>query len=203
MNYKGKGTVVSLFLTPYVKKFYKLKYPYKNSKAFVKNVKKEYKAIILRTPGIGGKALEFNLYFAGYVFAIHKADPDGMSPQVIDELVQYVFDSKFMINAHKNKKCTLFSDKVQDEKVKGAMESQISSYEMDWKYEYVKGKDEFYCTYTECGICKMGERESERDVVPCVCKMDYRNYENDGAILYRTKTIGGGDSVCDFHVVRK
>lgn len=86
-----------------------------------------------------------------------------------------VFDSPFMIKAHKNKKCTLFTDKVQDQKVKESIASQTSTYELDWKFHYEKGVDEFYNTYTECGICKLSKRENCFEFVPCLCNMDERN----------------------------
>lgn len=113
-----------------------------------------------------------------------------------------VFDSPFMIKAHKNKKCTLFTDKVQDQKVKESIASQTSTYELDWKFQYEKGVDEFYNTYTECGICKLGKRENCFEFVPCLCNMDERNYRNEGGQLHRTKTLAQGDECCNFHVTR-
>ncbi len=117
-------------------------------------------------------------------------------------MVDAVFDSPFMIKAHKNKKCTLFSDKVQDKKVKESIASQNSKYELDWKYDYKKGKDEFYNTYTECGICKLGLRENCFEFVPCLCNMDERSYRNEGGQLHRTKTLANGDECCNFHVTK-
>lgn len=167
-----------------------------------KKVKQEYKAMLLRTPDIGGSSLEMNLYIAAFVFSLHKAEPDKITPDIVDEVVTAVFDSPFMIKAHKNKKCTLFTDKVQDKKVQESIASQSSPYEFDWKFHYTKGKDEFYNTYTECGICKLGKRENCFEFVPCLCNMDERNYRNDGGQLHRTKTLGNGDDCCDFHVTR-
>ena len=104
--------------------------------------------------------MEMNLYIAAFVFSLHKAEPDKINPDVVNEMVTAVFDSPFMVKAHKNKKCTLFTDKVQDKKVKESIASQTSKFELDWKFHYEKGVDEFYNTYTECGICKLGKREN-------------------------------------------
>ena len=82
-----------------------------------------------------------------------------------------MFDSPFMVKAHENKKCTLFTDKVQDKKVQESIASQNSKYELDWKFRYEKGVDEFYNTYTECGICKLGKRENCFEFVPCLCNL--------------------------------
>ena len=71
-----------------------------------------------------------------------------------------------------------------------------------WKFRYEKGVDEFYNTYTECGICKLGIRENCFEFVPCLCNMDERNYRNEGGQLHRTKTLAQGDDCCDFHVTK-
>lgn len=177
-------------------------YPEMDMKAYKKKVKCEYKAMLQRTPDIGGSSLEMNLYIAAFVFSLHKAEPEKINPEVVNEMVTAVFESPFMIKAHKNKKCTLFTDKVQDKKVKESIASQTSGYELDWKFEYKKGVDEFYNTYTECGICKLGKRENCFAFVPCLCNMDERNYRNEGGELHRTKTLAQGDTCCDFHVTR-
>ena len=176
--------------------------PQMDMKKYKKKVKSEYKAMLLRTPDIGGSSLEANLYIAAFVFSLHKAEPDIITPAIVDEMVTAVFDSPFMIKAHQNKKCTLFDDKVQDKKVKESQASQHSSYELDWKFDYQKGVDEFYNTYSECGICKLGKREDCFEFVPCLCNMDERNYRNEGGQLHRTKTLAQGDDCCDFHVTR-
>lgn len=171
-------------------------------KSYKKSVKHEYKNMLLRTPDIGGSSLEMNLYIAAFVFSLHKAEPDKITPAVVDAMVTAVFNSPFMIKAHKNKKCTLFTDKVQDKKVKESIASQTSEYALDWKFRYEKGVDEFYNTYTECGICKLGIRENCFEFVPCLCNMDERNYRNEGGQLHRTKTLAQGDDCCDFHVTK-
>ena len=177
-------------------------HPEMDMKKLKKDVKREYKAMLLRTPDIGGSSLEMNLYIAAFVFSLHKAEPSKITPAVVDEMVTAVFDSPFIVKVHKNKKCTLFTDKVQDKKVKESIASQNSKYELDWKFKYEKGVDEFYNTYTECGICKLGKRENCFEFVPCLCNMDERNYRNDGGQLHRTKTLAQGDDCCNFHVTR-
>ena len=168
-------------------------HPEMDMKSYRRSVKREYRAMLLRTPDIGGSSLEMNLYIAAFVFSLYKAAPDKISPEVVNEMVNAVFDSPFMVKAHKNKKCTLFTDKVQDKKVKESIASQTSKYELDWKFIYEKGRDEFYNTYTECGICKLGRRENCFEFVPCLCNMDERNYRNEGGQLHRTKTLAQGD----------
>ena len=176
--------------------------PEMNMSDYRKRVKREYRAMLLRTPDIGGSSLEMNLYIAAFVFSLHKAEPEKITPDIVNEMVTAVFDSPFMIKAHKNKKCTLFTDKVQDKKLAESRASQNSPYELDWKFQYKKGNNEFYNTYTECGICKLGIRENCFEFVPCLCNMDERNYRNEGGKLHRTKTLAQGDDCCDFHVTK-
>lgn len=49
-------------------------------KQYKKKVKQEYKAMLLRTPDIGGSSLEMNLYIAAFVFSLHKAEPGKITP---------------------------------------------------------------------------------------------------------------------------
>ncbi len=177
-------------------------YPNMDMIDYKKKVKKEFKAMLLRTPDIGGSLLESNLYIAAFVFSLYKAAPNKITPEIVDRMVAAVFDSPFMVKAHKNKKCTMFTDKVQEKKLAESRASRNSKYELDWKFDYRKGVDEFYNTYTECGICKLGHRENCFEFVPCLCNMDERNYRNEGGQLHRTKTLANGDDCCDFHVTK-
>ena len=169
---------------------------------YLARVRNEYRAMLLRTPGIGGKSLEKNLYEAAFAFSLYKAQPDLITPAVVDRLADAVFDMRFAGDDGEETECVLFSDEVQDRKVKESRESQDSPYEMDWKFDYRKGEDEFFNTYTECGICKLGKRENCSAFVPCMCNTDWRVYRHGGARLIRPKTLAGGDDHCSFHVVR-
>ena len=48
---------------------------------------------------------------------LYKAAPNKIKPEIVDRMVAAVFDSPFMVKAHKNKKCTMFTDKVQEKKL--------------------------------------------------------------------------------------
>ena len=191
------------FLSPYVKKFYGREFPEQNTKKYIKRVKEEFRQMVLRTPGLPGNSLEINLYFAAYIFALNKADPDCMGKEAIDRLVDEVFHSKLIVTLHKNKKCTMFTEKEMKARMDDMDRSGRSDSECRWAGYVIPGKDEFHMTYTECGICKMAAKEGMSELVPSLCRMDYPNYSNDGGILFRTKTLGYGDDECNFHVVRK
>ena len=195
--------VFHAFLTPYVKKFYGREFPEQNTREYINGVKEEFRQMVLRTPGLPGNNLEINLYFAAYIFALYKADPEHMGKEAIDRLVDEVFHSKLLVKLHKNKKCTMFTEKEMKAKADDMAHSGQSDSACKWAGYFIPGTDEFYMTYTECGICKMAAREGLSELVPSLCRMDYPNYSNDGGILFRTKTLGYGDDECNFHLVKK
>lgn len=63
------------------------------------------------------------------------------TPDIVNEMVTAVFDSPFMIKAHENKKCTLFTDKVQDKKVTESIASRTSTYGND--HTWIEGRADY------------------------------------------------------------
>ena len=167
-------------------------------------VRREYREMIERTPGIGGSSNEQNLVGACYFFAMAKKIPD-MTPQKLDDIIDACIQSKLMVKLHqgKKKKGTLFAEKTQQKKLEEAEKSHHSDYEMDWEFTYEPGQDEFRLTYTRCGICRLAEREQMQDYLPCMCRMDYPKFRLIGGRLERTKTLAAGDDCCNFHVIRE
>lgn len=66
--------------------------------------------------------LKYGVYAKGVELLCFKHALGKLST-IFPEMVTAVFDSPFMIKAHKNKKCILFTDKVQDQKVKESIAS--------------------------------------------------------------------------------
>lgn len=202
MKYSFNAVVYHITFSKILKSYYKIYFPFINLTPFIKNIKKEYKSMLERTPGTGN-SLESNLVGACWFFSLAKCVP-AMNPELLNKIIEFGFKLDFMqkLHAGQRKKGTIFSDKVQDKKLKEAEKSQTSDLEMDWKFTYEKGKDEFYYTYTKCGVCRLAEREHMEAYLPCMCHMDYSKFEMVGGKLYRTKTIANGDDCCDFHVVK-
>lgn len=203
MKYNVTARVYGDMFAWMLKSYYKKHFPETDFSEIREEIKKEYRTMVERTPGVGGNSLEMDLIAACFFFSMGKVVPD-MTPELMNDIVEECIQSDFLQKAHegKRKKGTLFSDKVQNQRVLEAKKSQSSPYEMDWKYTYEKGKDEFYCTYTECGICKLAKREHAERFLPCMCHMDYSTYAMVGAKLIRTKTLANGDDCCNFHVIR-
>ena len=185
--------------------YYKKKYPSYDIKKYLKPIKKEYKAMLLRTPDLSkDNHMAGNLKGAAYFFALAKIVPD-MTPEIMDDFVYDLMTSDFMKKVFKKErtKGLLFSDKEQDKMYKDSLRSQKSNDEMDWRFTYEKGVDECKYTITKCGVCALAKRENLLDYLPCMCKMDYPKYDSKGARLERTKTLANGDDCCDFHLIRK
>ena len=203
MKYGLNARVYEWAFTKMLKDYYRKNNPEIAIGAICTNIKKEYKEMVLRTPGIGGSSNEANLVGACYFFSMAKAIP-GMTPDLMDDIIYKSIKSDFMVKLHqgKKKKGVLFSEKEQKKKLEEAEKSHHSTYEMDWEFTYQKGKDEFYLTYTKCGICELAKREHMEEFLPCMCKMDFPKYELVGGRLIRTKTLAAGNDCCNFHVIK-
>ncbi len=204
MKYGLNARIYAWTFTKMLKDYYQKNCPEMDLAGICQAIKKEYKAMVLRTPGIGGNSNESNLVGACYFFSMAKTIP-GMTPALMDDIIYKSIKSDFMVKLHQGqkKKGTLFSEKEQRKKRKEAEKSHHSTYEMDWEFTYQQGKDEFYITYTKCGICNLAAREHMEPFLPCMCKMDFPKYELIGGRLIRTKTLASGNDCCDFHVIKE
>lgn len=205
MKYGLLGAAVPLLLDKIVYSYTEKALPDIDLGGFKKRHRAEYRAMVARTPGIGGvreNMLCMTLYIACYGFAYYKAAPEAVTMEVFDGMIQAVCQSDRMAQAYKGKDA--FDAKQMAAYEKGAARSQKGEYPMDWKFTFHWDSrvPEYFLTYSECGVCKLGRQEGLSFLVPHVCVMDYAMIELKGAKLLRTKTLGNGDDCCDFHVVR-
>lgn len=168
-----------------------------------KEMRERYRAMLTRTPDIGGNSNEANLIMACFILSVPDIYP-GMSPDLLDEIMQGCMNSRFIrrLFSGERRSGRMFSDRVQDRKVRESEASHSSEYDFDWEYDYVKGDGEFWCRYTRCGICRLAEKEGKTEYLKVLCNTDYPRFEASGAMLERTGTLASGDGCCDFHVVR-
>ena len=203
MKYGLNARVFSFAFTAMLKDYYRKNFPDVDIDGLSAKVRKEYREMVERTPGIGGSSNEENLIGACYFFSMAKVIP-GMTPDLLDDIIAEGMKSKLMVKAHegKRKKGVIFSEREQQKKLSEAEKSHTSKYVMDWEFTYEPGVDEFRITYTKCGVLKLAERENVREFLPCMCHLDFPKYEMVGGKLERTKTLADGDDVCNFHVTR-
>ena len=83
--------------------------------------------------------------------------------------------------------------------------AHIEQYPMNWfnYFKTVPGKDEYFITHKQCGICKLTKQEHCESLTKHLCMMDYYTFEMQGAVLDRTKTLGYGDDECNFHLMSR
>jgi len=202
MTYGLYGALVPVLLDGILKDYLKEALPELDLKAFMRNLKREYRAMVRRTEDIGkDNIFRMNLYMACYGFSVCKADPEHITDEIFAGFIHALSYSKLMEKAYKGK--DPFRKSETDKYAKGAVRSQKGQYPMDWKFTFECNPEvpEYYLTHTECGICKLGHKEGLFHLVKYMCTMDFAAYEFQGVKLIRSRTIGNGDDCCDFHVV--
>ncbi len=172
---------------------------------FKKKQMLEYKAMVGRTPSVGSpkkNMLAPVMYLACFGFSYYKADPDHITTDIFDGMIDAVCKCDVMKRFYKGKNC--FDRAEIDKYVRGAERSKKRKYPMDWVFDfsYDLSVPEYYVTYRECGVCKIARQEGLMFLMPHMCVMDYPTIEYKGGKLLRTKTLGAGDDCCDFHVVK-
>ena len=168
--------------------------PELNIGEFKKKHRKEYEAMVKRTPSVG--SMKDNMfapvmYLACYGFSYYKADPEHITLDVFDGMIDALCKSDMMKRFYKGKNC--FDQKEIDKYVRGSERSKKREYPMDWVFDfsYDLSVPEYYVTHRELMF-----------LTPHMCVMDYPTIEYKGGKLLRTKTLGAGGDCCDFHVVK-
>ena len=179
--------------------------PELNIREFKKKHRNEYEAMVGRTPSVG--SMKDNMfapvmYLACYGFSYYKADPEHITMEVFDGMIDALCKSDMMKRFYKGKNC--FDQKEIDKYVRGSERSKKREYPMDWVFDfsYDLSVPEYFVTHRECGVCKIGQQEGLMFLTPHMCVMDYPTIEYKGGKLLRTKTLGAGGDCCDFHVVK-
>jgi hypothetical protein len=142
------------------------------------------------------------MYLACYGYSYYKADPQHITTEVFDGMIDAICRSDIMKRFYKGKNC--FDQKEIDKYVRGSERSKKKEYPMDWVFDfsYDLSVPEYFVTHRECGVCKIGKQENLAFLTPHMCVMDYPTIEYKGGKLLRTKTLSAGGDCCDFHVVK-
>lgn len=200
------GVLFPLLLGKVVYEYTAEKVPDIDIGEFRKKHMAEYRNMVSRTPSVG--SMKENMfapvmYLACYGFSYYKADPEKITMDVFDGMIDAICKSDIMKKAYKGKNC--FDQKEIDKYVKGAVRSKKKAYPMDWVFDfsYDLSVPEYFVTHHECGVCKIARQENLFFLMPHMCVMDYPTIEYKGGKLIRSKTLGNGDDCCNFHVVKK
>ena len=173
-----------------------------------KRVLKEYRAIVERTPGIGSmkdNMFVMTMYCGAFAIALYKEAEGRMDEETLKGLIRALAYCPLMVKAKQGK--SAFTEKEIANRTRQAEWSRahIEEYPMNWFYYFktVPGKDEYFITHKQCGICKLTKQEHCEGITKHLCMMDYYTFEMQGAVLDRTKTLGYGDDECNFHLMSR
>ena len=176
--------------------------------SYKSRVAKEYKAIVERTPSVGSmkdNMFVMTMYAAAFLVALYKEADGKISEEKLKGLIKALSYCPLMVKAKQGK--SAFTEKVIAARTKQSQWSRdhIEEYPMNWYYYFknVPGKEEYYITHKQCGICKLTKQEHCEEITKHLCMMDYYTFEMQGAVLDRTKTLGYGDDECNFHLMSK
>ena len=162
--------------------------------SYKKRVLSEYKAIVERTPGVGSmkdNMFVMTMYCGAFAIALYKAADGKLDEEKLKGLIRALSYCPLMRKAKEGK--SAFTEKEIKNRTKQAAWSRehIVEYPMNWFYyfETVPGKDEYFITHKQCGICKLTRQEHCEEIAKHLCMMDYYTFEMQGAVLDRTKII--------------
>ena len=208
MKYGIMGGFIKLAFAKTAFDYIEKEIPEMDMASYKKRVQKEYKAIVERTPGIGrmkDNMFVMTMYAGAFLIALYKEANGKIDEEKLKGLVRAAAYCPLMVKAKQGK--SAFTDKEIANRTKQAKWSRdhIEEYPMNWFYyfETVPGKDEYYITHKQCGICKLTKQEHCEEITKYLCMMDYYTFEMQGAVLDRTKTLGYGDDECNFHLMSR
>ena len=166
-------------------------------------VKAEYKRIVANQPDVGGTKnnLIMGLYLAAYFMAVYKTTKGKMTDEAFGEFIDSICASDTFVKMNKGR--NFFTEKNIFTRDRLQHDSIFTDNPENWQYSfsYDMKIPECTITYTRCAICEMARRENCFHLMPHLCKTDFAQQELMGNTLIRTKTIGNGDDICDFHII--
>jgi hypothetical protein len=204
MKYDTLARIVYLMYQRPIFKYLETVYGKKDTKLIKRKTKRIYREMLERTPGIGGSkenSLTGGLVMGCLMFAIYLATDRKMKEEIFANVAKSAGNAPILKKIFSKK--DPFSEKSHRSKASEAIRSQKSDYSMDWKFTHEAKVDEYFTTYTKCGICELAKKEDCFHLVKYICKIDYITIDLMGGKLERTKTIADGYEICDFHVIRK
>ncbi len=171
----------------------------------------EYERIIHELPYIGGKKnpFQFNLIGSAWMLALYRTlESQGYGTRKIGEMgydvmEQYVNSISPLYKSFFRR--FVYSRFMKRKMKNDARKSQLREFPDDWVFEFVEGiRGEFNwgADVTECGICKFFKAQNAEKFLPYLCIADFAQFNQMGIGMKRTKTIGTGQSHCDFRYVK-
>ncbi|BDR85009.1 L-2-amino-thiazoline-4-carboxylic acid hydrolase [Clostridium tetani] len=191
-----------------LKKEISKRYSKRYTNDLLKKTKKEYKALILRAPHIGGKEnkLANNIYMGGVFIACYKAANKKITPEEMGEIIsEGLNNSKIIKLACKNKSQTSNKYKKWIKDVSKWSQENANKYPTNWIMREDKEKHKIgtYFEFTRCALCELCKMEGCPEVTPQLCKTDFITANFGESKLIRTSILADGASCCDFWFIEK
>jgi hypothetical protein len=176
-------------------------------KGLIKKINKEYRAIVRRSPDIGGnKNIFISSYLMGaYLVAVYKNTKDKLSLADMDRIISAGLNN-FEFMKRRMQKVDLLSASYKN-KIGQAGEwckKYKDKYPYNWQVE-VKEKENLDLThvvFTKCGLCAMCKKEGVPEFTPSLCATDYITMSFANCKLERPTTLAKGDNSCNFYITR-
>jgi len=141
------------------------------------------------------------LYLAAYFVAIYKVAAGRLDESTFAGMIEYICSSDTFVKISSMK--PFFTEKNIGTRDRLQSDPEFNSYPDNWKYTFTYDMSVPECTitYSKCAICLMAQRENCFEIMKYLCTTDYAQQAAMGNTLIRTKTIGNGDDICDFHII--
>lgn len=145
------------------------------------------------------------MYCGAVAIALYKSTDGKMGEEKLKGLIRALSYCPLMRKAKEGKSAFTEKEIANSENQAKWSREHIEEYPMNWYYFFktVPGKDEYYITHKQCGICKLTKQERCEEITKHLCMMDYYTFEIQGAVPDRTKTLGYGDDEYKFHLMSK
>lgn len=182
-------------------------YSQHNIEDLLKKIRNEYKAILRRSPDIGGsKNVFMSSYLMGiYLIALYKNTRDRLSPSDLDLIIfEGLKNFEFMKN--QMRKIDLLSVGYKNKIIQAGewCRKNEDKYPANWQVEVKQQEnpDLTHIVFTKCGLCTLCKSEGIPEFISSLCATDYITMGFAKCKLERPTTLGKGDACCDFYITR-
>jgi hypothetical protein len=178
-----------------------------NIDELLKKTGNEYKAILRRSPDIGGsKNIFMGSYLMGaYLIALYKNTRDRLSLSDLDLIISEGLKN-FGFMKKRMRKMDLLSTGYKSKIIQAGewCKKNEDKYPANWQVEVKQQEnpDLTQIVFTKCGLCALCKSEGVPEFVSSLCATDYITMSFAKCKLERPTTLGKGDTCCDFYITR-
>jgi hypothetical protein len=176
------------------------------AKTLTQDIRREYEALALEAPTIGGEDNIFTewLTYGVYYLAVYQVLKSlGQTVEQAGHVIYETYETMadypaWMLRLVGSLK---YGQGYVEQLRTAATVSQERRYPGDWVCTFVEGDGETFdygLDVTECGICKFYHAQGAGELAPYMCLSDYVVGQALDRGLVRYKTVAEGAEVCDF-----